>query len=430
VSERPNTRTTADEPDTPGHVVIIGAGGVGLCCGYYLQRGGVAVTIIERGRVGRGCTTGSAGWLCPSETLPLPAPGVQRYALRSLAPTSPLHFNLAKLPALAPWLLRFWRNCNATTYGRGRAALAALGSATFGLIEEMLDDGVGLDLFRQGMVYALSDADAARTALHALEPLREYGVSLPREVLIGGELQAVEPALSSSVGAGFVFDGHWHLRPDSFTDGLAKVLRARGAEILEHTSVTSFDTEGTRVRAAHTSGGDVEGDAFVAASGVWTPHLAAKLGVKVPVQAGKGYSFSVSPQVMPAHSIDLTQAHLACTPFRDELRIAGTMEFDGLDTRINQRRLAHVVGAARHALLPWAHSEIRDVWTGLRPVTADGLPIIDRCCANAFVATGHAMLGVHLAAPTGATLADFILGRSRPAVLEPFQLGRRTLGRR
>lgn len=414
-----------DAPARSQRVVIVGAGAVGLCCAHYLERGGASVTIIERDRVGHGCTFGSAGWLCPLDANPLPAPGVARDAVRSLFDAaSPLRFNPARLPGLAPWLLRFWLHCNRRSFHRGQLALARLSAATFGLIKEMLLDGIEFDLFRGGSVCATSDPDLARATLRELQPMREYGYAVPSQVMNGRELRAIEPALSTSMQAGFLIKDHWHLRPETFSQGLAKSLRSRGVEILENTAVTAFATDERCIRAAHTSRDEVEGDVFVVASGVWSTRLAAELGVKISVQPGKGYSFSVEPTVMPKHAVDLPEARIACSPFRNRMRVAGTMEFDGFRIRINDKRVAPVVAAARRAFLPWAHPEIHDTWAGLRPVTADGLPIIDKCATNAYIATGHAMLGIHLATPTGATLADFILSGHRPPVLEPFQVTR------
>ena len=179
--------------------MIVGAGVVGLCCGYYLERQGARVTIIDRGTVGHGCTFGSAGWLCPLEARPLPAPGMGRYALRSLFDSrSPLHFSPARLPGLAPWLLRFWLRCNSRNYRGGSDALARLGAPTFQLIEAMIADGIEFELVRGGLVCATSDLELARAALQELQPMREYGYDVPSELLRGPALRAVEPALSNA----------------------------------------------------------------------------------------------------------------------------------------------------------------------------------------------------------------------------------------
>lgn len=356
---------------------------------------------------------------------PLPAPAMGRYALRSLVDDrSALHFAPARLPGLAPWLLRFWLNCNTKAYYRGWDALARLGQATLPLVDAMSADGIAFDLFRSGLVHATSDPNRARAALSELEPLREYGYSVPTDVLRGPELRALEPALSASMDAGFLIEDHWHVQPYTFSQGLAKALRARGAEVVENTTVSDFAMTDRRIRAARTNGGDVEGDVFVVAAGVWSARVASRLGVKVRLQAGKGYSFSVYPTVVPQHAIDLADIHVGCSPFHESMRVTGIMEFDGLNRRMRDRRLRRLVVGTRRSFLPWPRSVIHDTWTGLRPITADGLPIIDACGSNAFLATGHAMLGIHLAPPTGATLAEFILTGQRPRVLDPFQLAR------
>ena len=125
--------------------------------------------------------------------------------------------------------------------------------------------------------------------------MRAFGYELPDDVLDEAELHRLEPALAEQINGGFTVRQHWHVRPDSYTSGIADALRRMDVEIVEDAEVTAFETNGTRVTAARTAGGDFSADAFMLAAGAWTSPLAKLLGVRFPMQAGKGYSFFVEP---------------------------------------------------------------------------------------------------------------------------------------
>lgn len=412
---------------TPQSVVVVGAGVAGLCSAYYLRKRGLDVTIVESNRVGTGASWGNGGWVCPAQAGPLPEPGLTLYGMRALFdPSSALYFKPGNWPELAPWLARFWTYCNQRDHRRGVAALAELSRDVFDLVAAMDADGVEFELYRQGMLVAARREADARAELAKLEPMRAHGYELPDEILTGAALHDVEPALAPEVDAGFVVSQHWHVRPDSFTAGLASALRDMGVTIVEGAEVIDFELHAGRVRALRTAAGSHEADAVLLAAGAWTPPLAAMVGVRLPMQAGKGYSFFVEPTVMPRHSIVLADVHVGCTPLGSRMRIGGTMEFSGLNLRLDRRRIASIVDSARASFLPWRDGEIDSTWAGLRPITPDGLPVLDRAgsLTNLYVATGYAMLGMTLAAPAGAAMADYIVTGRKPAVLAPFELAR------
>jgi D-amino-acid dehydrogenase len=411
----------------PRRVAIVGAGVIGLCCAHSLNKRGIDVVVLEKDTVGAGCSLGNCGWICPLDCAPLPEPGLTAVALRSFSDhDSALHLKPGKLPSLAPWLLRFWLHCNDRHFQHGLEALALLGRPTFDLMESLLADGIEFELHRDGMVYATRDESSARAALDGLQAMRRYGYKVPDQVLVGSDLHELEPSLGPTINAGFLVEEHWHVRPDSFTHGLADSLRARGVEIREHAGVTDFITHGGEIRAVHTDTGRTEVDAVVLAAGAVTQRLAAGLGVKFPMQAGKGYSFTVRPKETPRHALAFPELHLGCSPYGDALRVAGTMELSGLNTYLDRRRVEAMVRAAREGLCEWKTPEAEGVWAGMRPITPDGLPVLDRANRprNLFVATGHSMQGVYLSTASGEQMAEFVASGKRPQILEPFRLDR------
>jgi D-amino-acid dehydrogenase len=170
-------------------------------------------------------------------------------------------------------------------------------------------------------------------------------------------------------------------------------------------------------------------DRLVVCAGAYTHLLLDALGVRLNLQAGKGYSLSVRPAVMPRRPLYLSEAKVAVTPRGSHMRLAGTMEFAGLDERIDIRRIDAILRSARRYLPAWDPSTETDPWCGLRPMTPDGLPVIDRVpgAPNATVGTGHGMLGVTLAPATGNALAELALDGSTDPRLAPFSLARQAV---
>jgi D-amino-acid dehydrogenase len=409
-------------------VVVVGGGVAGLCTAYYLRKRDAEVTVVEARTVGTraAASYGNGGWIAPAQAGPLPEPGLTIYGLRALLNAdSALYFRPSYLPRLVPWLARFRTYCNARDFERGWAALAGLGRRVFALVDEMAADGVEFEIYKHGMICATAEAAEAQRVLESMEPMRRLGLRLPTELVQGEELHALEPALSDRVRAGFYVDEQWHVRADTFVRGIGSRVRELGVEVVEEADVHGFETHDHRVRAARTTRGDFSGDAFLLSAGAWTAPLARKLGVRFPMEPGKGYTFLLRPEVMPRHGILFADIHAGASPFADRLRISGTMEFSGYNLELDKRRVDNVFRLAK-GYLRLAEPEYEHPWAGLRPMAADGLPILDwaQPYRNAFLATGYSMLGMTLSQPAGEAMAEMITTNRRPALFEPFRVDR------
>src|SRR5207244_9989552 len=193
---------------------------------------------------------------------------------------------------------------------------------------------------------------------------------------------------------------------------------ARGVTIRERCPMTGFVTERGHARVLLTAGGELPADAFVVATGAWTPLLNRHLGCRVPIQPGKGYSLTMPrPAKCPAIPLIFEEHRVAVTPLRSGYRLGSTMEFAGYDTTLNPRRLALLKEGARHYLEEPYTEPIQEAWFGWRPMTPDSLPIIDRSPAlsNVFITAGHNMLGVSMAPATGRLVAE-LLGGTTPHI--------------
>jgi D-amino-acid dehydrogenase len=408
-------------------VAIVGGGVAGLFAAYFLRLAGAEVTVFEGNGVGTGASFGNAGWLCPAQAGPLAEPGLAADGLRRLAsPESPLYFAPRHVPRMTGWLLRFARRCNSRDYSRGVEALGRLGHRTFALFEALERDGVDFELHRHGLLLAAEDPRRLEVFLHGLAPMRALGYSIPDRPLDGAAARELEPQLSSHVRAGALLTEHWHVEPSTLTAGLTVRLRALGVEIDEGVEVPELaprDRGGQRLR---TSAGDRAADTVVIAAGAWSAGLTRSLGFRLPLQAGKGYSFELAVPQPLRQALELLDTHLGLSSFTERLRVVGTMEFSGINLHLDERRMQAIVRGAARALPGLPVERIEHRWVGMRPIVPDGLPVIDRVPGHehVYVATAYSMLGMTLAAPAGEALARYVTSGSRPPELEPFRADR------
>ena len=179
----------------PRKIAILGAGVIGLFSAYYLRKQGFDVVVLDRGKLGQGCSSGNAGWICPSLSVPVPHPGLRSKSLQwLLRPDSPLYIRPQKIPALAPWLFDFWRACNPTAYESGTRALMGLAADAVDLYRQLANDGVDFELYQDGLLLTFQTEATMRREQDSLQT-SGYG---PVRVLRRDELFDLEPALASS----------------------------------------------------------------------------------------------------------------------------------------------------------------------------------------------------------------------------------------
>lgn len=413
-------------------VIVIGGGVVGLSTAYYLLRAGVPVEVVERSTVASGASLGNAGWVCLSHSAPVASPGVVRHALRSLGrPDSPVY--LRPVANLLPWLLRFWRNSTPSRFEHGYRAVAELNRPTFELFEELRESGVDTGLTRPGMVHAFLSVARARHHLDVQRLMADGRYEVPSDVAVDDEARALDPSLAGMITAAYLVPGEGVVEPGRFARSLRDRVQALGGKVHENVEVSGFQLANGAVTGVRTSQGDLACGAVVIAAGMWSQGLLRRMDRPLPVQAGKGYSFTVDLDPAPTHALYFGDHNLVASPMAGTTRIAGTMELSGNNNRLDWRRVVALARASRHYLGNWfTHADelpglIRDPWVGGRPLLPDTLPVIDRIPGhdNAFVSTGHGMLGVTLGPASGQAVAEFVRTGRRPAVLEPFTFDRR-----
>ncbi len=422
----PNDTTTAP-------TVVVGGGIIGLASAYELARSGRPVHVVEKTPVGRGASVGNAGWVTLSQCFPVPSPGSVRVALKSTGRAdSPLYVRPAPSSRLAKWLWQFGRHTTPRAFQRGTAALGAFAEHSMDLYEKWGADGVDTSLQHPGLLHAFLDEQEAVSSLRLQASTAAGRYKVPDAPLPTADAQRIEPALSDEVTAAYLVPGEGLVDPRALVASLVAKVRDLGGCIEEQTGVSGLRTEGGRVVAVETEHGAIDCANVIIAAGAWSADLLGRIGCPVLLQSGKGYSFSVDLPIPPRHPILLHDKHVAVSPLGDTTRIAGTMEFSGNNLRLDWRRIEAIARASRHYLGSWFTETddlvglIKDPWVGGRPLLPDGLPLIDRVPTyrNAFVATGHGMLGVTLAPVTAAALAQYLDTGQRPDALEPFSFAR------
>lgn len=409
--------------------IVVGAGVVGLCCAYELQRRGIRVTLLDKGVPGAGCSQGNLGWITPTFSGPLPGPGVVRTSLKWLLNRDgPLYIKPGAIPELAGWLWDFWRSCNARDYRAGLEALAGLNRQTLALYDALEGDGVECELHRAGILFAFLSHAKMEHALEDLKVMQSLGFSVPQPIG-GDDLRGLEPHLSPHVVGGFLVENERHVRPETLTAGLARRLTDMGAEMQMGVEVTGLQRRRAAIAGVVTAGGIVEGDHVLIAAGAWSGALTGTVGFRMPLQAGKGYSITIAdPALRLRRPLYLDEARVGCSPFRGALRIGGTMELSGINTTLDDRRIAGIGRAADKYLVGWRRGAGEHQWVGMRPLTPDGLPVLGRVPGfdNLYVATGHGMLGVTLAPATAVAIAQLLTAGETDLDLRLFDPGRFT----
>jgi len=415
-------------------IAVVGGGVIGLSAAYYLCQGGAEVGLYERGLLGRGCTWGGAGWISPSESAPVVGPQAIGQALYSLGrPAAPVYLRPGLDPGLYRWLLRAVRYCNSAAAARGLRAVTELGRPTFELYDELERAGLAAGMTSHGLLHVFGRPRPAARSLAAAAVMRRYGYTVPDDLLTGTELRELEPTLSRRVQTGYLIGQERHIDPARLTAGLARLARKAGAEIWEQTEVSHLDVAARRVRAIVTGDGPIPVTGVVLAGGVSSGTLLRPLGIRLPLTAGKGYSFLRRLRTLPRRPIHLGDIKVAVTPFARGLRVAGTMELSGDNETLRRSRTEAIARGTAPYFDGWDElepgsdgREPEELWVGRRPLTPDGLPILDRVdpFENLFIATGHSMLGLTLAPASGQALAGYVLSGRRPELLEPFRLRR------
>jgi len=398
-------------------IIIIGGGVIGLCTAWYCRQKGHQVVVLERGSPQRDCCSlGNAGLIVPSHIIPLAAPGMVSMGFKMMwDPESPFYIKPRLDADLFEWGHQFIRACTPEHVKRSAPLLRDLNFASKRLFEEFAAlPGMDFGLVKKGCLNLCKTEDRLHEEGELAAHSRQLG--MPAEVLTAEETRRLDPGVDMDILGSVYFPEDAHLSPNRFMAQLTDLLVKAGVEIRCESAVTGWSRQGDRILAARTTNGDVAGDEFVLAGGSWSPGLAKELGLQLPMQAGKGYTLTLThPRQLPRICAIFTEARVAVTPMGSSLRFGGTMEIAGVNENINPVRIQGIVQAVPKYYPDFKPEDFDGItpWRGLRPVSPDGLPYLgfSRHHRNLVVATGHAMMGLSLAPITGQLVAELLGGR-------------------
>ncbi len=394
--------------------LVIGGGVIGMCCAYSLARRGIGVTVLERDEIGSGASFGNAGTISPGHP-PINRPGrIREAVLQMLNPSSPLYVAPRWDPSLFRWLWAFSRKCTAAHVEACMRVMAPLGREAideFGRLVE--DEDLDCEYIPGGYYEVCRTPAGAEQARHEVAMLREHGYGAV--TLTGEALKEREPALAAGTTGGAYFPDAATCHPHRFVLEVAERTRRLGGQLFTGRTVAEIMERGAAVTGVRLADGEViEADSVVLATGAYSPELARKLGLDLPIQPGKGYHRDLASGDGGAPNLQvpcvLSESSVFCTPLDGFVRFAGTMEFSGLNHRMRKGRLEQLTKAARQYIDGLGDAEPISEWCGLRPVTSDGLPIIGPVPGRdgLLLATGHGMLGLTLGPITGRIIAEYI----------------------
>ena len=410
-------------------VLVIGGGVVGLCCAYFLRLAGARVTVLERDAIGDAgsCSYGNTGWVGTQGSVPLAEPGVPAQGLRWLLnPRSPFYIKPHWDPALARWLWQFRRACNERDAQAGFGVLLAMKQHTLAILRELCASGPLAGTFSTpGLLVAYRSPQAFAAARRSAPQLAASGI--PVRLLDAAQLRELEPGAAFDVcGALLNADGAV-LRVPAFLHALAGELAGMGVEIREHAEVTGYQVRGRGIAEVRAGGEALHAGEVVLAAGAWAACSARQLGLRLALQPAKGYTVTVAaPRGAPTRPVLLSEGKVALTPMGDRLRFGGTLELSGMHRGISRQRVAGILDTVRAYLPGLEQTPTLEIWSGLRPCTPDGLPLIGRTgpFRNLTIATGHSHIGMGLAPFTGKLVAQVLAGKPPELDLGPLDPGR------
>ena len=410
----------------PDRVAVVGAGVVGLACAAELQRRGHAVTLIDPRPPGEYCSFGNAGCLSLASFVPLGLPGAWRKVPGWLLdPAGPLSIRPGYAHRAAPWLWKLHRSTSLERVNRIADALKPLLGRSIEKWRSLAQWAGVPELIRQdGYAFAYESEAGYRGDQLGRDLRTARGVRI--DVLSGGEVREFDPALSPAITHLVVMPEQGHVpNPLRLSRALAERLRMGGARFVAQ-AARDFELSSGRVSRVVTDGGSVEADAIVIAAGAHSAALSSRLGSRVPLETERGYHVMMKmPSVTPRVPVCSGEGKFFMTPMEGGLRVAGTVEFAGLDALPDFERAERLLPAAKRLLPGLDHGEV-DRWMGHRPSLPDSLPVVGRSAraANAFFAFGHGHVGLTAAAPTADIVASLVAGETPYMDVTPFAADR------
>ncbi len=405
-------------------VIIIGGGIIGLCSAYYLQKEGYQVTIIDKGDLTSGASFVNAGYITPSHIIPLAAPGMITKGIKwMLNPSSPFYVKPRFDKDFLQWSLNFKKSATTSKVEKAIPIIKDINILGRELYKEIKASGdFNFHYDRKGLLMLYKTDKAGEEEWEVGRRAIKEGLNVKN--ITSDEVRKMEPNANIDCKGAVYFDSDAHMTPKEFMTEMISYLVRNEVRIYKNEAVTDLKVSENKIQEVITSKRTMKADEVILAAGSWSPLLTKKLGIKIPIQAGKGYRINVERDTGISIPAILVEAKVAVTPMNGFTRFAGTMEIAGINNTINPVRVNAISKAASdyYKDVEINSKEIEDAACGLRPCTPDGLPYIGRVnkYKNLTIATGHAMMGWSCGPSTGKLVTEIISDKKTSLNLDPF----------
>lgn len=410
-------------------VTVIGGGVVGLCTAYYLTKSGYEVTLIDRGDISSGTSFGNAGYISPSHFIPLASPGIVAKGLQwMLSSKSPFYIKPRLDWDLIKWGLTFWRSATARTVEKNAKPLTDILMLSRELMSDINNDlGNNFRMAEVGCFMLYKNPSTEKHEIELAEEAKKF--NLETRIYNAQEVQDMEPEVELNVRGGILYPIDAHIHPGDFMQSITNYLKNHEVSLQLNTEVSGFRKKGNVIESVLTNKGEFATEEVVIANGSWLPVLTKTLGIDLILQAGKGYSMTFENMNRNLHYPAILVDHrVAMTPMGRDLRMGGTMEISGLQSPKLMKRARAIYDAASlyYPNLEVSFPSEEKIWSGLRPLSPDGLPYIGRHSSykNLVIAGGHAMLGISLASGTGKLVEEILSHKQTSVPIDAFNVER------
>ncbi|UTT85023.1 D-amino acid dehydrogenase [Vibrio pelagius] len=401
-------------------VIVIGSGVIGLTSAWYLAKEGHKVTVIDRqDSSGKETSFANAGQISYGYSSPWAAPGIPVKALKWLTQEhAPLKVKPSLSPALIQWATQMLSNCSPAKYAINKSRMLRIANYSRDCLTELREtENLDYEGRQQGTLQVFRDPKQLEAIQQDMKLLKESGIE--HSLLDVEECIKVEPGLESvrdKLVGGLYLPGDETGDCHKFCLELTERAKALGVEFKFNTEVYSLNRQGSSLVSINTSVGELKADAFVLATGSYSTKLLKQINIDIPVYPVKGYSLTlpiVNADKAPTSTVMDETYKVAMTRFDDRIRIAGTAELAGFNFDIPEKRKATIDMVIKD-LFPEAGDHAKaEYWTGLRPMTPDGTPIIGKTpVGNLYTNTGHGTLGWTMACGSGKILASVVSGKA------------------
>jgi len=409
-------------------VIIIGGGIIGLCSAYYLLNEGHKVTVIDKSDISSGASFVNAGFISPSHIIPLAAPGMVAAGFKMMFNSSSPFYLKPRLDLdLFKWVWNFNKSATAKHVKYAAPIIKNLTEFSGELFQEMKRNQLfDFQLDKKGVLLCYQTSKFEKKEAKIAKFSKEQGLNV---VHINKEkLKEIEPEMNAEGAYHYLSDAH--TTPDDFIKKMLAYLQLKGVQFYTNENVIGFERNSNKITSIITSKNKFQFDEVVVAAGSWSLSVAKKIGIKMLVQAGKGYRINLHRKTGINYPAILAERNTSVTPMDGFTRFGGTMEIAGINHNINQTRVKAIAAAAKafYPKINVSNKEIDNVACGLRPVSPDGLPFIGRAKTinNVCFATGHGMMGWSQAHATGKLISELISQKKLSLNLEPFSIERFT----